>query len=253
MGRSSCQSTDFGWISDEYIRVRGGQNRVSAISALIDQHVCREGRVLDVGTGPGEIAAQLVTETRQLFGVDISADMVTLASKALGGLARRADAESLPFESRSFDGALAVWVLNHVGDAEAALCEMFRVLRPRGRLFYLSGIPMHPEWDVIGRQLNRLDVLRSSRVARERTMVWLAESVGFVPVRIGEMVVDFQQRPRGAIQRIHDRSYGHLRQVDGETWESVVAPVIGDLLRLPDPDRYRERQNRHKFAVLEKP
>lgn len=247
------KSTDFGWISHEYTRARGDDKRVSAIATLIDGHLLAEGMVLDVGTGPGEIAAKLASSTRHLVGVDISPEMVRLASVALGGSAIHADAESLPFESGSFDAAVAVWVLNHVADAESVLREVYRVIRPGGRLFFLSGIPSHPEWDHMGTQLQRLDALREPRLRRERRMVPLAESLGFRASYTDEMIVDFKQRPTGLIDRIERRGFGHLRSVTTREWNDVVAPVIEDLKRFPSPDEHRKRQNRHQFAVLERP
>lgn len=249
---SSEASTDFGWISHEYIQARGGDERVSAIATLADQHLCSNGKVLDVGTGPGELAARLSTPSRQVIGIDIAPEMVGLASQALGGLAFHADAGSLPFEHESFDGAIAVWILNHVGDPARALSEIYRVLRFGGRMFYLSGIPSHPTWDQIGSQLQRLDVLRSDRVEREQRMVSLAELTGLRTVLTGELVVNFKQRPRGLAERIDNRSYGHLRALDEETWRSVVMPVVDELGRMRDPDTHRNRQNIHAFAVLEK-
>jgi SAM-dependent methyltransferase len=246
------ESTDFGWISSGYIQARGGQERVSAITALIDRHLCREGTVLDIGTGPGEIAARLMTASRTVVGVDIAPEMARLAAKVLDGRAYEADAECLPFEAGSFDGAIAVWVLNHVANPARALAEVHRVLRPGGRMFYLSGIPSHPAWDRIGVRLQQLDVLRSAQVDREHRIVSLADSLGLRPVLTGQLVVKFKQRPRGLAERIENRSYGHLRGLDEETWRRVVLPVVEGLGRMPGPDRHRNRQNNHAFAVFEK-
>lgn len=245
-------STDFGWISGRYVPSRGGTERVSTIASLIDRHLCREGTILDVGTGPGEIAARLARAGRRVVGIDIAPEMVALASRVLDGLALQADAERLPFEDESFDGAMAVWVLNHVGDPVRALSEIHRVLRPGGRALYLSGLPSHPSWDRLGEQLKQLDALRPAQVERERRMVTVAESLGLRSVLAGEMVVKFQQRPRGLADRIENRSYGHLQGLDEQTWTTAVRPVVESLSRMRDPDTYRRRQNNHVFAVLEK-
>ncbi|MDO7883435.1 class I SAM-dependent methyltransferase [Salinibacterium soli] len=245
-------STGFGWISHEYVQSRGGAGRISALADLIDPYLCRDGIVVELGTGPGQLAARLTTATRRVVGVDISPEMIRLASPILDGNAVEADVEHLPFDAETFDGAIAVWVLNHVADPRRALSEARRVLRPGARMFYLSGIPSHPEWDVIGSLLQRLDVVRADRVERETAIVSLAESCGFRVVTAGDMVVKFSQRPDGMADRIATRSYGHLRDLDEETWATIVQPVVDELRRMDDHDRHRNRQNIHAFAVFER-
>ncbi|HEY3066117.1 MAG TPA: methyltransferase domain-containing protein, partial [Methylomirabilota bacterium] len=51
-----------------------------------------------------------------------------------------AHAESLPFPARSFDTAVSTFVLCTVADADAAIGELARVLRPGGRLLFLEHV-----------------------------------------------------------------------------------------------------------------
>jgi ubiquinone/menaquinone biosynthesis C-methylase UbiE len=98
-------------------------------------------RVLDVGCGPGFYVAELlerVGPAGAVVGVDISPDMLGLAEKRSEGHdnveLRQAPATSLPVEDSSFDAALSVQVLEFVEDVDKALAEMYRALRPGGRL-----------------------------------------------------------------------------------------------------------------------
>ena len=89
--------------------------------------------ILDVGCGTGAMSARL---TR--FGRVVSADFSPLAlefsrRRGLQHLVS-ADAMRLPFASSAFDLAIAMDILEHLSDDKAALCELFRTLKPGGRL-----------------------------------------------------------------------------------------------------------------------
>ena len=99
------------------------------------------GEVLEIGTGSGAMAAQILAAfpDARLVATDYDPDMVTTAT---GNLARfgdrarveRADATALPFEDGRFDLVLSFAMLHHVVKWEDALGEAVRVLRPGGRL-----------------------------------------------------------------------------------------------------------------------
>jgi ubiquinone/menaquinone biosynthesis C-methylase UbiE len=91
--------------------------------------------VLEVGCGDGSIWLQNLDRIRvgwRLTLTDMSAGMVDAAREALGDRATYAvaDAQGLPFEDETFDGAIANHVLFHVPDRPRALGELARVLRP---------------------------------------------------------------------------------------------------------------------------
>ncbi len=91
-------------------------------------------RVLEVGCGPGELAARIGQELgAEVRAVDISPRMVELAC-GRGVDAQVGDVQRLPFADGEFDAAVAAWMLYHVPDVERALAELARVLRPGGRL-----------------------------------------------------------------------------------------------------------------------
>lgn len=100
-------------------------------------------RVVDCGSGAGAdalIAARLVGPTGQVIGVDMTPQMLAKAraSAAEAGLTnvefREGLLEALPVETGWADVVISNGVLNLVPDKSAAVAEMFRVLRPGGRL-----------------------------------------------------------------------------------------------------------------------
>ena len=98
-------------------------------------------RVLDVGSGPGLFAdeiAQMVSPTGIVRGVDLSEPMIEIAWARCADKPwvdfQIADAVSLPFKDGDFDACVSVQTLEFVPEVDAALRELYRVLRPGGRL-----------------------------------------------------------------------------------------------------------------------
>ncbi len=100
-------------------------------------------RVLDCGSGAGAdalIAARLVGPSGRVIGVDMTPEMVAKAraNAAEAGLTNvefvEGILEALPVETGWADVVISNGVLNLVPDKAAAVAEMYRVLRPGGRL-----------------------------------------------------------------------------------------------------------------------
>jgi demethylmenaquinone methyltransferase / 2-methoxy-6-polyprenyl-1,4-benzoquinol methylase len=107
-------------------------------------------RVLDVATGTGAVALELVRQHDcSVVGVDRSADMLAVARARIAarGLASRielheARAEALPFADASFDALTVTYLLRYVDDPAATLRELARVVRPGGTVAMLEfGVP----------------------------------------------------------------------------------------------------------------
>jgi demethylmenaquinone methyltransferase/2-methoxy-6-polyprenyl-1,4-benzoquinol methylase len=104
--------------------------------------------VLDLAGGTGDIAALLlprVGDAGQVVLGDINAAMLRTGRARLldAGLVRnlsyaQLNAESLPFADRSFDAVTIAFGLRNVTDKPRALREMYRVLKPGGRVLILE-------------------------------------------------------------------------------------------------------------------
>ena len=100
-------------------------------------------RVVDCGSGAGTdglIAARLVGPSGRVIGIDMTPEMLAKAraNAVEAGLTnvefREGVLEALPVETGWADVVISNGVLNLVPDKAAALAEMYRVLRPGGRL-----------------------------------------------------------------------------------------------------------------------
>jgi demethylmenaquinone methyltransferase/2-methoxy-6-polyprenyl-1,4-benzoquinol methylase len=103
--------------------------------------------VVDVCTGTADVALAAVSAApgaSRVVGVDFSGEMLRLAGvkvRARGGgrvLLTRGDATKLPVPTASMDAATVAFGIRNVEKPERGLAEMYRVLRPGGRLAILE-------------------------------------------------------------------------------------------------------------------
>jgi ubiquinone/menaquinone biosynthesis C-methylase UbiE len=98
------------------------------------------GRVLDIGTGPGRLPIAIATKNKYVHvtGLDLSPDMVKIASRMAGkkGLVnvdfKAGNAGDLPFGDREFDLVISTLSFHHWREPGTALDEIYRVLREGG-------------------------------------------------------------------------------------------------------------------------
>ena len=87
---------------------------------------------LDVGTGSGIFAEQLVKRGLQVSGMDASLDMLAVAGQFVpSGIFKQGLAEKMPFEDAEFDLVIMGLVLHETDDPLTALLEARRVSKQR--------------------------------------------------------------------------------------------------------------------------
>jgi arsenite methyltransferase len=100
-------------------------------------------RVLDIGSGAGTdslVAAQMIGQDGHVSGIDMTPEMLAKARSAAAELGTRniefaeADAERLPFPDASFDVVISNGVIDLIPDKDKVFSEIFRVLKPGGRI-----------------------------------------------------------------------------------------------------------------------
>ena len=101
-----------------------------------------KSKILELGSGPGNLSADLANMNYRVIGADKSARMIAYASKLeTNAKFIQADALNLPMEDNEFDAVLLASLINLVPDRALLLKEISRVLKPGGTISVLFPTP----------------------------------------------------------------------------------------------------------------
>ena len=114
-----------------------------------------DATVLDVATGTGAVARELLARKRcTVVGLDQSPEMLAEARRRLPASVTLIEghAEKLPFPNAAFDALTFTYLLRYVDDPAAVLRELARVVRPGGTIagleFALPRGLWRPLWEL---------------------------------------------------------------------------------------------------------
>jgi ubiquinone/menaquinone biosynthesis C-methylase UbiE len=98
-------------------------------------------RVLDVGCGTGQVAADLVARGASVICLDASPRMCELAAQRVPGMhcvVHALGERPLPFRDDTFDVVVALGCVEFASDPAAACAELVRVVRPGGSALWVA-------------------------------------------------------------------------------------------------------------------
>ena len=137
-----------GFRSDEQMtthEVAKASSSMGGYLAELGEEQASQLAVLDFGCGWGGETLWLASKVGSVCGVDVDRSAIDQAQKALQSFGvsncrfEWSQDGRLPFESESFDAVFSTDVFEHVMDLELAYSEIFRVLKPGGRLITKFG------------------------------------------------------------------------------------------------------------------
>jgi len=128
-------------VSRDYDALRGHPPDVSTkIGQAIASQFDLGARVLEIGVGTGRIALPVAAAGCEVYGVDLSSEMLATLSRRIQKAKDlrihlvQGDIRALPYQKGLFDGAMAVHVLHLVSDWASVLEQVSRLVRPGGVL-----------------------------------------------------------------------------------------------------------------------
>ena len=232
--------------AEAYDRFMGRYSRLLAPHVAELAGVHPGDRVLDVGSGPGALTAELVSRlgAESVTAVDPSAPFVEAArTRHPGVTVQLASAEALPFEDGAFDASLAQLVVHFMEDPLAGLSEMRRVTRRGGAVvacvwdFAGGAAPLSVFWNA-ARQLDPRAVDESHLPgARAGHLAELFAAAGLRDV----------QETALSIEREHPSF--------DEWWEPYTDGVgpAGTYLKTRSPEQQRELRDRCRALLPDGP
>ena len=228
-----------------------GHSYRALVNTLWDTMAIRAGdTVLDVGCGSGALDRLLAARltSGRIIATDVNRFLLHEASQlaAAAELSNRisfqhGNAEQLPFADAAFDAVYTVTVLEEC-NADQALRELYRVLRPGGRAGVIVRAIDLPQWwnldlppgikriaEVPPQSVSPTGVANASLYPRLR-------QAGFDPVRCFPSLVTFAN-PDGPIwQYREDHVLAQLPEADSVAWHAATARARADgLLFMANP------------------
>lgn len=217
--------------------------------------------IVDMGCGPGLLAHDIANEVGsegRVVGVDTSMPMLGLAEHRCTDLPQvellKGDVTDLTADEATFDAAACIQVLLYIDDTDKALSEIYRVLKPGGRV-----VIMETDWR--GMVLNNTYFALTDKMAAawDRTV-----PNPNLPLRLGPMLrqhgftaIDVEAFP--ILSTSYKREgysvgmmtqFASLAREDGMVSEADSQKWLDELKRLGSEDAYFFCINRFLFSAV---
>ncbi len=189
-------------------------------------------KVLEIGCGTGFFTKEIVKKPVKLIAIDISPELIEIAKKNISSPNVEfiiENAYQMKFEDNAFDTVLGSSVLHHL-DVEAALKEIYRVLKPGGEIAFTEPNMMNPQ---IALQKNIPALKKALGDSPDETafFIWSLtkklKEIGFKQVKIVPFDFLHPKIPKGLIKIILPftniaEKIPFLRQISGSLYIKAV-------------------------------
>ena len=121
----------FGWVApfyEKFIQLREPEKTIRRLGLPV------EGAILDAGGGTGRVSESFRGQAGRIVVADLSVGMLRQAQRKNGLQVVNSHTEALPFADASFERVVMVDALHHVCDHQETANELWRVLKPGGKI-----------------------------------------------------------------------------------------------------------------------
>jgi len=197
--------------------------------------------VIDVGCGPGTLTLLLAPIVKQVAAVDFAEKMIELLKQKCDKFnvsnvdARVADGTALPYPNERFDAALSCFGLFLFADRAKGLEEMYRVLKPGGKVMISSWAPadgpIEGMYNIVREILPGLPFQKGvAPLGTEQEIHHELSQAGFRDVRVEPVPVLFDYETAEEFWRENSRASAPLvatrRKVGEADWPAVEAKLL---------------------------
>jgi ubiquinone/menaquinone biosynthesis C-methylase UbiE len=135
-------------VAEGYTDTTMGMFRGYVDAALEFVPLCRDSQVADIACGPGTLSLVAAKQTASVKALDFSENMLAMLRKGMEEQnieniePYQGDGQELPFDDESFDAAFSMFGLMFFPDRPKGFAELFRTLKPGGRVCVSSWAPV---------------------------------------------------------------------------------------------------------------
>jgi 2-polyprenyl-3-methyl-5-hydroxy-6-metoxy-1,4-benzoquinol methylase len=204
-------------------------------------------RILELGSGQGEMAVWMAQQGAQVTGIDVGSDLVAAAAKLaqVNGVRcdfRTGSATELPFPDASFDRVLGMCLLHHLPPegAQRVVRESCRVLRSAGEALFWEPVENSAVFNAIQ---NLVPVGKPGEPMYRPSLLQRRAWRAYVSAMDQRHMTtrELQTLGAGIFRHIEVRPYGftvRLTRVIGERWHATLQKVDSTLIRVVPPLGY---------------
>jgi len=162
----------------------GNKYTMREILRLIPESGCK---ILDVGCGTAEKSKYFRKRGNQVIGIDISSSQIERARKVLDTVLISNIKDGISFKNNKFDIVYSSMVLEHIFNFKNVLTEIYRVLKPDGRV--IIEVPNVHYWPnrflmFFGKELIWIGIGKHIRAFNKSNLARSLKKVGFREIKI---------------------------------------------------------------------
>lgn len=122
---------------EKYAQINPGWRDTQTLyKELLEKWIKPGVRVLDIGCGHSTFLEKAYGQSEETYGIDLDEEGLKTNNCIKNKVV--ADAEKLPFEDGFFDLVVSAWVVEHLVRPEKVFAEIHRVLKPGGKVVFLT-------------------------------------------------------------------------------------------------------------------
>ncbi len=207
-----------------YVKIDGGDTaeplNVAKRLAVVNAVGTKGKVILDCGCGQGDYVVQLLSqESCEVFGIEFNQEKVNAYSKRYPDSTNviQGNIEKMPFDSNKFDVVLLNEVLEHIPDHNRGLSEIYRVLKPNGKIIIFSPNRFYPF------ETHGVYIKGTTRLVSKAFPL-----IPYLPLFIGNIFFDYRARNFFPLE-LRRLLQGHNFCIEGHTYITQTFEGIGGL------------------------
>jgi len=185
--------------------IRRYDNKADRMNRLCK--IKKTSKILEIGCGDGEFTRRILSTGAEITATDITPEVIKRGRKKISDPRLKFavdNCERMKFKSSSFDLVCGISILHHV-DTRKTLAECYRVLKPKGELFFTEPNLLNPNI-FIG--LNTPGLRQKMEYSPDETALirWqlqkMLQEVGFTTVKVSNYDFLHPLTPQGLISAV---------------------------------------------------